>query len=93
MNNANFDFNINQQNPWANLSMGAKVSTGIAAAAVAAAGLAASFFLAGAALFATLVFGVYGFFAKRSSDPVTVEGEAAPVDAADADVNADTAKA
>ncbi len=85
MNNANFDFNINQQNPWANLSMGAKISTGIAAAAVAAAGLAASVFLAGAALFATLVFAIYSYFAKRNDGPVTAENKPTESEPSDAE--------
>ena len=71
MNKANFEFNVNQVNPWGSLSAGAKVATVLAGLAIAAASVAASLFLAGAALFAGAVFVTYrwvsGLFTRKES--------------------------
>ena len=67
MNNANFEFNMNQKNPWAEMTSGAKVATAIAGLGVVAASLAASLFLAGAALFSGLVFATYRWISSQSN--------------------------
>ena len=79
MNNANFEFNLNHANPWANLSAGAKVATVLAGIAIAAASIAASVFLAGAALFAGVVFATYHWvsskFSRKQSAQDAVDAE------------------
>lgn len=82
MNNANFEFNMNQENPWAKLSVSAKVATVLVGLVVAAASLAASIFLAGAALFGGLVMMAYTAWngrkhkqPSRSDDKTVVDGE------------------
>ena len=83
MNEANFEFNLNHINPWGNLSAGAKVATILAGLAIAGASIAASIFLAGAALFAGLVFAVYrwvcGDSDRRDSERDFVDAEYAAV--------------
>ena len=78
MNETNFEFNSNFNNPWSNLSAGAKVATVLAGLAIAAASVAASLFLAGAALFAAAVFATYrwvsGLFG-RSEKASVIEAE------------------
>ena len=66
MNKANFEFNMNQTNPWVNMTSGAKVASVIAGLGVAAASVAASIFLAGAALFAGAVFFAYNWISDKS---------------------------
>lgn len=84
MDKANFEFNMNQTNPWSNLSTGAKVATALAGLAIAAASVAASIFLAGAALFAGIVFVAYEWISGKSknSEPenTIIEGELAEAD-------------
>lgn len=84
MNEANFEFNLNQQNPWTGLSAGAKVATILAGLAIAAASLAASIFLAGAALFAGAVFVTYQWisdrFGKADRNDSIIEAEYAEVE-------------
>ena len=79
MNEANFEFNLNHGNPWSRLSAGAKVATVIAGLAIAAASVAASIFLAGAALFAGVVFVTYQWISNRFGRPdngdSVIEGE------------------
>ena len=85
MNEANFKFDLNQTNPWGSLSAGAKVATILAGLAIAAASIAASIFLAGAALFAGLVFATYqwasGRLRRKESKGDFVEAEYTEVDA------------
>lgn len=66
MNKANFEFNLNQTNPWVNMSSGAKVASVIAGLGIAAASVAASIFLAGAALFAGAVFFTYNWISDKA---------------------------
>ena len=84
MNEANFEFNLNQANPWSNMSAGAKVATVLAGLAIAAASIAASIFLAGAALFAGLVFATYQWvgskFGRNKNKDDVVEAEYTKVD-------------
>ncbi len=84
MNKANFEFDLNQTNPWSTLSTGAKVATALAGLAIAAASVAASLFLAGAALFAGFVFVAYEWISGKSkkseSDDTIIEGELAGAD-------------
>ena len=90
MSNANFEFNLNQENPWAKLSMSAKVATVLVGMVVAAASLAASIFLAGAALFGGLVMVAYTAWNGRkhkqpsqpqpkSDDKTVIDGEVTEV--------------
>jgi len=65
MNNASFEFDIKQITPWSSLSAGAKVATLLAGLVVAAASVAASIFMAGAALFAGAVFVAYQWIKGR----------------------------
>ena len=79
MSQTNFEFNLNQANPWGSLSAGAKVATVLAGLAIAAASIAASIFLAGAALFAGAVFVIYhwasGKFRRKAGKEDLVEAE------------------
>ncbi len=84
MNHANFEFNLNHSNPWGNLSTGAKVATVLAGLAVAGASIAASVFMAGAALFAGLVFATYQWLSGKSTAAET-ENSIIEAEYADAD--------
>lgn len=79
MDQANFELNMKQINPWGNLSAGAKVATVVAALAIGAASVAASIFFAGAALFAGAVFVIYrwasGLFGRGKAGDDTVVAE------------------
>lgn len=86
MNNANFEFNLNQENPWSKLSISAKIATVLVGLVVAAASLAASIFLAGAALFGALVMMVYAAWNNRqqqqpdrADDKTVIDGEVTKV--------------
>lgn len=83
MNETNFQFNSNFNNPWSNLSAGAKVATVLAGLAIAAASVAASLFLAGAALFAAAVFATYRWVSdlvgKTQKKDSVIEAEYAEV--------------
>ena len=89
MNEAKFEFNMNQVNPWGSLSTGAKVATMLAGLAVAGASIAASIFLAGAALFAGVVFVTYQWI-KGNTD--WMESESSIVEAEYAEVDKETPK-
>ena len=79
MNKANFEFNLKHENPWNNLTVGAKFATVLAGLAIAAASVAASIFMAGAALFAGAVFVAYQWinehFNQKESGNNVIEAE------------------
>ncbi len=66
MNKANIEFNLNQDNPWSSMSAGAKAAIAIAGLGIVAASLAASLFLAGAALFAGVVLIAYKWISDKT---------------------------
>ena len=59
MTHTTLNMEMRPERIWSELNLGAKVATGVAAVALIGASLAASLFLAGAALFSALVMVIY----------------------------------
>lgn len=65
MQNSTIYMNVRPEQLWSELSLGAKIAAGVATLALLGAALAASVFLAGAALFSALVMMVYSALAGK----------------------------